>query len=358
MHRTTCPIASSLALLALIATIEAGFAAEPKSPPAIVPQGGFPSRVHVFEDYDTDIEKRWWLRGSLETKDVPEGGRRACRAAPTQDFDDLQGDRTASYQAVIFNPVPGPPMGTSTRLSFRYKLHGIDRLRVQLYSLSNGYHRNLKLASLPQDEWRSATVDMTQARRPDGSGGPLSADERIDDIQFYIDPRAALLIDDIVLYDAAAEGEQRPFPRRILFTGWFDTGKQGAEWPGEFEIVTHEKPRTWKFARSVMGDAGKPVLRVDLRGPRRLASVTEMCFKYRLSASDRLVIELANPNGGEPLSAELKSLKSGEWSEATARFDVPGADREDRLISEVRFLPPAGVTLDIDDLLLYEPGAE
>ena len=60
----------------------------------------------------------------------------------------------------------------------------------------------------------------------DGSGGPLAKDERIDDIQFYVDPRAELLIDDIVLYEAAPPGETRPFPRRVIFAGWFDTGRQ------------------------------------------------------------------------------------------------------------------------------------
>jgi hypothetical protein len=223
---------------------------------------------------------------------------------------------------------------------------------VQLYSLSNGYHRYLSVGGLPQDDWQSATVDMTQMRRPDGTGGPLSADERIDDIQFYVDPRAGLMIDDVVLYDAAAEGEKRPFPKRILFTGWFDTGKQGQEWPGDFEIVPHEKPRTWKFARSIAGDGGKPVLRVDLRGPRRLAAVTELNFKYRLSAGDSLTVDLAGNR------AELKSLKSGEWSESMVRFDVPQAEREDQFATEIRFVPPAGATLDVDDLLLYEPAAK
>ena len=52
-----------------------------------------------------------------------------------------------------------------------------------------------------------------------------------------------LLIDDIVLYDAGPETETRdvsPFPRRIIFTGWFDTGKQGKEWPGDFRYRLHE----------------------------------------------------------------------------------------------------------------------
>jgi inosine-uridine nucleoside N-ribohydrolase len=335
-----------------------GTPAWPKPPgnrSKLVEQGGFPSRVHVFEDYDTDIEKRWWMCGKLEEKDVPEGGRRACRAVLTQDFDDLQGDRGVSYRAVIFNPVPGPPMGKNTRLSFRYKLHGTDTLRVQLYSLSNGYHRYLSVGGLKQDEWQSATVDMSQMRRPDGTGGPLSADERIDDIQFYIDPRAELLIDDVVLYDAAAEGEKRPFPKRILFTGWFDTGKQGAEWPGDFEILPHDMPRTWKFARSVTPqEKGNSILRVDFRGLRRLAGVTELAFKYRLSGADHLRVELTDLQDG--LHAELKDLKTDEWSETTARFHATQADMLDRKVTGVRFVMPPGARLEIDDLLLYEPG--
>jgi hypothetical protein len=100
------------------------------------------------------------------------------------------GDPTRDFKAVIFNPVPGPPMGSRTRLSFRYWLSGTDSLRVQIYSLSNGDHRFLTLAHLPQGSWQSAAVDMTQARRPDGSGVPLAEDERIDDLQFYIAPDA------------------------------------------------------------------------------------------------------------------------------------------------------------------------
>jgi inosine-uridine nucleoside N-ribohydrolase len=331
--------------------------AEPQNRSVLVSPGGFPSRVHVFEDYDTDIEKRWWMCGKLEEKDVPEGGRRACRAVLTQDFDDRQGDRGVSYRAVIFNPVPGPPMGPNTRLSFRYKLHGTDTLRVQLYSLSNGYHRYLSVGGLKQDEWQAATVDMTQMRRPDGTGGPLSADERIDDIQFYIDPRAELLIDDVILYDAAALGEEWPFPKRILFTGWFDTGKQGAEWPGEFEIIPHEKPRNWKFARQVADrETGQPKLVVDLRGPRRLVQVTELEFKYKLTGGDSLKIELVDREGNH--AAELSKLKPGEWSKATVRFELPAGERRERFATAVRFLPPAGEVLEIDDVLLYEPAGK
>src|SRR4029434_2034434 len=143
-----------------------------------------------------------------------------------------------------------------------------------------------------------------------------SENERIDDIQFYVDPRAELLIDDIVLYDAAVSGEKRPFPQRILFTGLFDTGKQGKEWPGDFEIVNHEKPRTWKAARSVINPATKePWIRIHLRGERRVGAATELTFKYHLAGADRLRVELARGKGPSTWSQELKVVQREQWSE-------------------------------------------
>lgn len=332
----------------------------PQNPSKLIEAGNFPARVHVAEDYDTDVERRWWMSGKEEKHDLPEGSRRACRAVLTQDFDDRQGDMKATSRAVIFNPVPGPPMGPNTRLAFRYKLKGTDTIRVQLYSLTNGYHRYLSVGGLPQGEWRSGAVDMTAMRRPDGTGGPLAADERIDDIQFYIDPLAELLIDDVVLYDAAAENETRPFPRRILFTGWFDTGKQGQEWPGTFEIVPHTAPRTWKCARSVKNEElGHPWIRLSLRGDRRLAETNELSFQSRLTGADRFQVVLSR--GGKPvesLATRTHVAKGDDWERGTLRFDSPQATKSDVLVDEIRFLIPAGGELRIDDVLLYEPSAD
>lgn len=329
----------------------------PANKSTLVDRGNFPSRVHVVEDYDTDIEKRWWMSGKAEAKDVPAGGRRAQRAVLTMDFDDLQGDTRTMYRAVIFNPVPGPPMGPNTRLAFRYKLSGTDQLRVQLYSLTNGYHRYLSLVGLPNGQWSTATVDMTQMRRPDGTGGPLAADERIDDIQFYIDPRGELLIDDVILYDAAADGERRPFPQRVVFAGGFDTGRQGQEWPGDFEIVPHPAPLKWKYAKSIANkETNTPWLRVGLRGERRLDPVTELSFRYRLSGTDAIRVELRNSKTGWKTVQELPKLRRDEWASATVAFNTTrGDDRKEAAIDEVRFLLPTGSELGLDDLLLYTP---
>src|SRR5262249_12844825 len=74
--------------------------APPKNLSKFVERGNFPAKVHVAEDYDTDIEKRWWMCGKAETRDVSPGGRRAQRGVLTQDFDDRQGDLKTLYCAV------------------------------------------------------------------------------------------------------------------------------------------------------------------------------------------------------------------------------------------------------------------
>src|SRR5262249_10577563 len=194
---------------------------------------------------------RWKRKTCRPIASVPAAAY--SRTTSTTSSATRRGDRRAMYTEVIFIPVRGPPMGRNTRLSFRYWLKGTDKLRVQIYSLSRGYHRHLTLTDLLQGKWQSAAVDMTAARRPDGSGGPLSEGERIDDIQFYTDASAEVIIDDIVLYDAARPGEKRPFPKRPIFTAWFDTGRQGKEWPGDFAIVELKPPLKGKAAKSVNG---------------------------------------------------------------------------------------------------------
>jgi inosine-uridine nucleoside N-ribohydrolase len=331
-----------------------GFGAEalpekPKHATKLIDPGAFPAKVHVYEDYDTDIEKRWWMCGKGETKDVRPGGVRGQRAVLTQDFDDRQGNMKTMDRAVIFNPVPGPPMGANTRLRFRYKLTGTDTIRVQLYSLTNGYHRYLSVSGLEQGKWLDGCVDMTQMRRPDGTGGALAADERIDDIQFYIDPRAELLIDDVILYEAAPAGEKRPFPTRVVFTAWFDTGAQGKEWPGAFQIVPHEKPRTWKFAKSVKGDNDEQVVRVGMRGARKLDALTELTFKYKLTGADGVVVELRDK--GKVVATQKLALTADKWGDGAATFKLTGKETADEIV----FRAEKGAELSVDDVLLFVP---
>lgn len=324
----------------------------------MVERGKMPNRVHAFEDFETDIEKRWWLSGRLETANVPPGSRRACRATLTQDFDDRQGEMKTLHTAVVFNPVPGPPMGKKPHLSFRYYLKGTDVLRVQIYSLTNGYHRCLTLKGLPQGKWMEGTVNMQDARKPDGSGGPLSENERIDDIQFYCDPRAEMLIDDIVLYDAAVEKETRPFPKRIMFTGWFDSGKQGKEWPGTFEIAQKEG-HFWHAAKSVVDPSKKfAEIHIELRGERSFSPNTEIFFRYKLNGDDKVIVVLESGQG-KKVVVTMDGFKQNEWADAIVGLNkkLPPTAKEITSLTGVTFIlfsPRA--TLWIDDLLLYEPG--
>ncbi len=332
---------------------------QPKNVSQPIVDNQLPLRVHVMETYETDIEKRWWLRGKIETKNVPATlsdsvpNRRSCRATETVTFDRKMGDLTQPLKGVVFNPVPGPPMGKNTRLSFRYWLKGTDTIQVQIYSLSNNYHRFLTLTKLPREKWQSATVDMTKARRPDGSGGPLSENERIDDIQFYIPPDAELLIDDIVLYEAAGKKESRPFPKRVIFTGWFDTGKQGQEWPGDFEIVLNKKPLTWDSAKSVINpNTNTPWIRVNLRGQRFLSPTTNVRFRYQLQQGKSLRVEIVNSKTNQKSSSTVKPLNNDQWTEANLSFSIP----KNTLADEIHFFTDQGAELFVDDVLIYEPG--
>lgn len=326
-------------------------------PAKLVAQGGMPNRVHVAEDYELDIERFWWMSGIPETKNLPAGSTRACRGSLTHDFDDLLGHTKAMYTAVIFNPVPGPPMGKNARLSFRYWLKGTDKLRVQIYSLSNGHHRQLYLHNLPQGSWQSGTVDMTVARRPDGTGGPLSETERIDDIQFYTDPTAELLIDDVVLFDAATPDEKRPFPKHIHYTATYDSGTREKHWPGDLEIVP-DKGFFWRAARSVANaDTGTPWLRLNLRGERPMSDVTHLSFRHHLTGADNMRVLLRNRTQKTDHVVELKNLKTDEWAQSTVDFSTakPGGPRRGDRVDEIHFLLPERAELLLDDVLLYEP---
>jgi len=163
-----------------------------------------------------------------------------------------------------------------------------------------------------------------------------------------------LLIDDFFLYDDTPMDRSRPFPKRVLYTGLFDTGKQGKEWPGDFEIVAHGEADQWKYAKSIVKD-GKPELRLYLRGERAVRETVKVKFRYYVTGTEGMTVVLGNGTKKKTHRAELKELKMGEWSIGEVEFD--GKQFGDgETVDELRFELPNGAELRIDDVLVYEAG--
>ena len=193
--------------------------------------------------------RRWWLRGKEEN----EGRARREQAEPAGPVPSRRLRRQAG------TPKPSTKRSSSTRsparrwastrLSFRYKLQR---------------HRHAARAALQPDQQLpplSVAEGLAQDQWQDGYGGhdadaparrhrrAAAADERIDDIQFYVDPRAELLIDDIVLYDAAAEGREAAVPEahRSSPAGSTPASRERSG-RAPSKSSPHDKPRTWKCA--------------------------------------------------------------------------------------------------------------
>jgi hypothetical protein len=166
------------------------------------------------------------------------------------------------------------------------------------------------------------------------------------------------MIDDIVLYDASgADGSTENFPARVIFTGWFDTGKQGQEWPGTFDIVPHEPPRTWKAARAAADlKTGEVLLRISLRGHRPIGKMADLTFRYSLKKGAKLTATLRNSRGKNTWNAKPLVSSTDTWTQATTRLTAaPENDSKTLHADELILTTDRGAELLVDDVLLYEP---
>ncbi len=147
--------------------------------------------------------------------------------------------------------------------------------------------------------------------------------------------------------------------RGVIFTGWFDKGKQGKEWTGDFEIVLHKPPMTWDAARSVKHPkTGKPYLRIGMRGERTLSRETHLRFRYRLTGLGPLRVKIRNRTSGKSQSRSLVDLITGAWAETTLKFEFsPSREGVLPTADELFFFADDGTELLIDDVLLFEPGS-
>jgi hypothetical protein len=147
-----------------------------------------------------------------------------------------------------------------------------------------------------------------------------------------------------------------------MFTGWFDTGQQGMEWPGQFEIVPHEPPRTWKAARSVLDESsGKQAVRVNLRGRRPLRERISLRLQYRAVPGQSLDVVLRDSQTGHRWTSDTIQSHHDGWTQAERELALHAPQESARaaghtlFADQVMFSSNAGTAFLVDDVLLLEP---
>lgn len=102
---------------------------------------------------------------------------------------------------------PPRPVGTQTKLRFRYLLSGASAMTVQVFDATDQDNRHIHLTSLKPDAWQWAILDFTNdAKRNDGQQTPFAAGHKVDDLFFLVKPepgqKAQLFVDEVTLFDA------------------------------------------------------------------------------------------------------------------------------------------------------------
>jgi hypothetical protein len=169
--------------------------------PALLPEREpFPNRVILLSAFDTGTKEKYWP-GDFELVEQPPAGGwwRAARSVP-------QPNGGAPFIRVGI--VPPRPVGTHTKLRFRYHLEGASAMTVQIFDLTVQDNRHIRLTGLKQREWTTLYLDFSRdARRNDGTpNSTFSAGNLVDDLFFLVEePRTAdaiLFVDEVVVFDA------------------------------------------------------------------------------------------------------------------------------------------------------------
>lgn len=178
------------------------FAMEPDLPPEPEP---FPRRVMYVAGFDTGAgakarDKYWPGSFDIVGKEAPAGRYwNAARAVP-------QKKGKGKWIRLIIKP--HIRVGAHTKLRFRYHLKGASKMTVQMFDVTDGDNRHIRLTDLPEGKWQTKYLDFTKdAKRNDGNNTPFAAGHEIDDIFFFVEPAGdkpvELFVDEVVLFDAA-----------------------------------------------------------------------------------------------------------------------------------------------------------
>lgn len=81
-------------------------------------------------------------------------------------------------------------------------------MTVQVFDTTDRDNRRIDLPDPERGAWTTRYLDFTRdARRNDGSDTPFSAGHGVDDLFFFVEGDADLLVDEVVLYDAGESAE-------------------------------------------------------------------------------------------------------------------------------------------------------
>jgi hypothetical protein len=160
----------------------------------------FPNRVIFLAAFDTGPKEKYWP-GDFEIIEKPPAGSywRAARSVPRKD---------QPGQFISVQIAPPRPVGSHTKLRFRYHLTGAAAMTVQIFDATVQDNRQIPLRGLKQNEWTTLYLDFSRdSKRNDGTANSqFTAGNIVDDIFFFVTgeerDRAILLIDEVVLYDA------------------------------------------------------------------------------------------------------------------------------------------------------------
>jgi hypothetical protein len=172
------------------------FANDPALPPEPEP---FPNRIIFLAGFDTGEKEKYWP-GDFELSERPPAGGfwRAAKSVP---------QRGGTGQFISLPIEPPRPVGTQTKLRFRYYASGFSTLTVQIFDATVQDNRHIRLTGIKPGVWTTQYLDFSRdARRNDGTvSSAFPAGNLVDAVFFFPDPAArdaVLFVDEVVLFDA------------------------------------------------------------------------------------------------------------------------------------------------------------
>lgn len=336
----------------------------------------FPHRIWAACDFEARTPDYAWF-GPAETNDIPKYPGNATALGTSE-----RPYKNVSAVMTGINPVPGPRMGKVNQLSLRYHLTGGTEATFQYFSLTREDNQHIRVSGLTTGKWSQVTLNFTRdARRNDGSAEVFGDGERMDDLKIFAGkPTEAsncnLWIDDVIFFatDPDLPPEKEPFPNRVIFLAAFDTGEKEKYWPGDFQIADKEAPggAYWRVAQAVPRNDGKgKLVRLQIEPPRPVGARTKLRFRYHLSGTTEMTVQIFDATVQDNRHVLLKGLKQNEWTttyvdfsrdsrrnDGTANSPFSAGNKVDDVFFFVG--PGAGseIQLFVDEVVLYDAGGD